>query len=115
MNQQRLSASVRATNHGQLRRPRPTRQFLHHFQRLVDYSDEYQVGARRFDVGEPPNFALMPMFSAALDLLLEWTPETIQSTLSEYTGQLESALRELELITQSVPARAGHFLGFRFP
>ena len=35
------------------------------FSRLVDYRDEYQPGARRFDVGERTNFELTPMAIAA--------------------------------------------------
>ena len=41
------------------------------FARLVDYRDEYQPGARRFDVGERSNFILVPMLNAALDQILE--------------------------------------------
>ena len=36
------------------------------FASLVDYHDAYQPGARRFDVGERSNIALMPMAVAAL-------------------------------------------------
>jgi selenocysteine lyase/cysteine desulfurase len=41
---------------------------------LVRYRDEYQPGARRYDVGEPSNFALMPAAVAALEQILAWTP-----------------------------------------
>jgi selenocysteine lyase/cysteine desulfurase len=37
------------------------------FDRLVDYTDELQPGARRFDVGERTNFVLTPMAIAALE------------------------------------------------
>ena len=40
------------------------------FARLVDYRDEYQPGARRFDVGERTKFELTPMAIAALEQLL---------------------------------------------
>nr|MBA3326531.1 aminotransferase class V-fold PLP-dependent enzyme [Paracoccaceae bacterium] len=37
------------------------------FTRLVDYSAAYAPGARRFDMGEAPNFALLPAACAALE------------------------------------------------
>jgi len=39
------------------------------FAGLVNYRDEMQPGARRFDVGERSNFALMPMAR-------RWHPES---------------------------------------
>ena len=39
------------------------------FKGLVDYRDDYQPGAVRFDVGERSNFILVPMLVAALNLL----------------------------------------------
>ena len=42
------------------------------FARLVDYRDEYQPGARRFDAGARTKFELTPMAIAALEQLLEW-------------------------------------------
>jgi selenocysteine lyase/cysteine desulfurase len=42
------------------------------FRSLVLYRDDYRPGAARYDVGEPSNFALMPMLETALGLVLEW-------------------------------------------
>ena len=36
------------------------------FNRLVDYRDDYQPGARRFDVGQRGNFVSVPMATEAL-------------------------------------------------
>ena len=41
------------------------------FARLVDYRDDYQPGARRFDVGQRTKFELTPMAIAALEQILE--------------------------------------------
>src|SRR5204863_1785595 len=49
------------------------------FGALVDYVDEYQPGAARYDVGEKSNFILLPMLVAALDQVLAWGPAQIQS------------------------------------
>jgi selenocysteine lyase/cysteine desulfurase len=51
------------------------------FAGLVNYSREFQAGARRFDVGERSNFALMPVAEASLKLLSEWTVPRVFETL----------------------------------
>ncbi|HYY39587.1 MAG TPA: aminotransferase class V-fold PLP-dependent enzyme, partial [Xanthobacteraceae bacterium] len=85
------------------------------FAGLVNYSGEFQAGARRFDVGERSNFALMPVAEASLKLLSEWTVPRILQTLRLRTAAIaERAHGEFGI--SSVPAhrRAGHYLGLRF-
>lgn len=84
------------------------------FAGLVNYRDDFQPGARRFDMGETPNFALMPQASAAMRQILDWGVENIQATLSARNETIAAAAREMGI--DSVPAglRAGHFLGLRF-
>ena len=85
------------------------------FAGLVNYSGEFQAGARRFDVGERSNFALMPVAQASLKLLSEWTVPRIFQTLQLRTAAIaERAYGEFGI--SSVPAhrRAGHYLGLRF-
>lgn len=84
------------------------------FARLVDYGHEYQPGARRFDVGESANFALMPMAVAALEQLLEWGVDQIAETLSERTETIADQAASLGLSAGDSSMRAGHFLGLRF-
>jgi selenocysteine lyase/cysteine desulfurase len=84
------------------------------FARLIDYQDRYQPGARRFDVGERSNFALLPVGIAALEQLLRWGQAAIAATLAaRNAGIVERAAR---LGMRAIPAhlRAGHFLGLRF-
>ena len=50
------------------------------FKELVNYRDDYQPGAVRYDVGERSNFALTPMAVAALEQVLDWQPVRIQDT-----------------------------------
>src|SRR5215475_4235625 len=85
------------------------------FAGLVNYKDEYQAGARRFDVGERSNFALMPVAEASLRLIAEWTVPRIQATLALRTNAIAERARA-ELGIGSVPShrRAGHYLGLRF-
>jgi selenocysteine lyase/cysteine desulfurase len=85
------------------------------FARLIDYQDAYQEGARRFDVGERSNFALVPVGSVGLEQLLAWGVERIAATLAAKTAAI--AERAAALGLQAAPAhlRAGHYLGLRFP
>ena len=85
------------------------------FSGLVDYAEEYQPGARRYDMGERANFALLPMVIASLRQLLEWSVDSIQQTLGALTGQIEVEARRLGL--EPVPAgrHADHLLGIRSP
>jgi selenocysteine lyase/cysteine desulfurase len=85
------------------------------FAGLVNYSGEFQAGARRFDVGERSNFALMPVAEASLKLLSEWTVPRIFETLRLRTAAIAGRAHG-EFGIGSVPAhrRAGHYLGLRF-
>src|SRR5215472_12638984 len=85
------------------------------FAGLVNYSREFHPGARRFDVGERSNFALMPVAAASLELLSEWTVPRVLETLRLRTCAIAERARG-EFGISSVPAdrRAGHYLGLRF-
>ncbi len=84
------------------------------FARLVDYRDDFQPGARRFDMGERSNFALMPQAMAALRQILDWGVENIAATLSERNAAIAARAAALGLDSVSPELRAGHFLGLRF-
>jgi selenocysteine lyase/cysteine desulfurase len=85
------------------------------FAGLVNYQHEFQAGARRFDVGERSNFALMPVAEASLKLIAGWTVPRILATLALRTDEIAQRARA-EFGIDSVPAdrRAGHYLGLRF-
>lgn len=85
------------------------------FARLIDYRDEYQPGARRYDMGQAPNFALLPMTCAALEHLLDWGVTAIQATLAAATAVIAERAAPLGLTASDPALRAGHFLGLRFP
>jgi len=85
------------------------------FAGLVNYKDEFQAGARRFDVGERSNFALMPVVEASLRLISEWSVPRIQTTLRLRTDAIaERAHAELGIGSVPSHRRAGHYLGLRF-
>ena len=85
------------------------------FAGLVNYRDEFQKGARRYDVGERSNFALMPMAAAGLQQILEWQVPSIAATLSGMTEQIASRATDLDLSVAPSHLRSGHLLGVRFP
>ena len=85
------------------------------FSRLIDYQDGYQPGARRFDMGERSNFALLPVSIAGLEQLLAWGVERIARTLAHRTAEIAARAAALGLSAAPAHLRAGHFLGLRFP
>ncbi len=85
------------------------------FARLVDYTDEYQPGARRFDVGEYSNFTLVPMAQAALQVVAELDPERIAASVAPLTARIEQGSSELGLAPVPEADRFGHLIGVRFP
>ena len=85
------------------------------FSRLVEYRDGFRSGARRFDMGEPSNFALMPMVSEALRQIRDWTIPAIQRELAEYCAAIVRAVEPLGFRAVAAERRAGHYLGLRHP
>jgi selenocysteine lyase/cysteine desulfurase len=82
---------------------------------LVDYTERYLPGARRFDVGQRTNFGLVPMAIAALDQILGWTVPAISHTLATVTGQLTDRARALGLDVPDPASRGPHMLGLPLP
>ena len=85
------------------------------FRQLVNYGDEYQPGALRYDVGEYSNFALMPMLEAALEQILEWTPAAIQLYCAELTRTPLREAAELGFQIENEEWRGAHIFGLRAP
>jgi len=83
------------------------------FQHLVDYQDAYQPGARRYDVGEVANFALVPGVRASLGLLLAWRPERIQRYCRTLLAPFLDEARSLGFGVDDDPSRAWHIVGIR--
>ena len=85
------------------------------FSRLVDYRENYQKGARRFDMGESSNFILSPIASAALKQLLDWGVENIAATLEAKTDAIADLAKEIGLVVAPKQARAPHLIGVSNP
>lgn len=89
------------------------RRNAHDFRSLSSYEEEFAAGARRFDMGERCNFALLPAAGAAIEQLLGWGVGNIAGTLGAKTAAIEAKLRERGI--EGSPGRAPHFLSVSFP
>lgn len=85
------------------------------FGRLTDYQDQFQPGARRFDVGQRTNFTLTPMATAALTQILDWQIPRIAKTLQTVTDRIERWAQEHELQPASSRDRGPHMLELALP
>jgi selenocysteine lyase/cysteine desulfurase len=81
------------------------------FSQLVDYQDAFQPGARRYDVGERSNFALLPMAAEALRQLIDWEVLNVSETIGTLTDLIEEKARERGIETIPKERRARHLIG----
>ena len=84
------------------------------FRRLMDYDEALEPNARRFDMGERSNFALLPVAGAALEQLLAWGVGNISDTLGALTARIAGRLAERGITSLPASARAPHYLSVRF-
>ncbi len=80
------------------------------FSSLTLYSDGYDSGARRFDMGERSNFALLPAAVRAMKQILEWDIALISETIGGHNRQLASAAAELGFTSPPENLRGPHYL-----
>ncbi|HEX4035453.1 MAG TPA: aminotransferase class V-fold PLP-dependent enzyme [Solirubrobacteraceae bacterium] len=85
------------------------------FAALVDYTDAYRPGARRFDVGARANFGLVPMALAAAEQLLEWTTAATATSLRGVTDRIAEVATSLGYSIGPRDERAPHMLGVGLP
>lgn len=83
------------------------------FSGLVDYQDAFQPGARRYDVGERSNFALLPMANEALRQILDWDVENVSETIGGLTDLIEDRARERGIETVPREKRARQMVGLK--
>lgn len=81
----------------------------------LDQLDDYDTGARRFDMGERSNFITVPMAITALEQLLEWSVPQIEATIAGITEQIIAAVASLGYTAAPREHRASHLFGLRRP
>lgn len=85
------------------------------FSRLVDYRDDFQAGARRYDMGEKSNTPSLMGAIAGIDMLLDWGVVEISETLAVKTTAIAEAAQGIGLTAAPIGVRAPHFLSLGFP
>jgi selenocysteine lyase/cysteine desulfurase len=85
------------------------------FSGLVDYTDQYREGARRFDVGQRTNFGLVPMALAAIEQLLEWGSAEVAADLRIVTDEIGKRAARLGLTVPDSLQHGPHMLGIEVP
>jgi selenocysteine lyase/cysteine desulfurase len=90
-----------------------TRSNSRDFSSLILYSDSYDSGARRFDMGERSNFALLPAAVRAMQQLLEWGIAEISATSGALNRQLAQEVSGLGFSCAPEKLRAPHYLCLR--
>ncbi len=85
------------------------------FSRLSDFTDVYQVGARRYDMSEKSSFSNVAGAVAALQMLDEWGIETVSRKLARTNARIAEILANHGFETTPADRRAPHFQGARLP
>jgi selenocysteine lyase/cysteine desulfurase len=85
------------------------------FAGLVDYKDGYRHGARRFDVGEVSNFALLPPALRAVQLITEWDPARIERHTAPLIDRAAAGATNIGCTPVSPALRSPHLTGLRLP
>jgi selenocysteine lyase/cysteine desulfurase len=85
------------------------------FAELVNYSDTYMAGARRFDVGEKCTATLLPGAIAALEQIRDWTVKGIGESLAAINGRIQERLEALGFGLPPRDQRCPHMFGAKLP
>lgn len=85
------------------------------FASLVNYSDSYMPGARRFDVGEKCTPTILPGAIAALEQIEAWGIERIAATLSTVNSRIAGHLEGLGFSLPEDKYRSPHMFGAVLP
>jgi selenocysteine lyase/cysteine desulfurase len=85
------------------------------FAGLVDYTDAYEPGARRFDMGERSNFIAVAMANAAVEQIAAWGIGNVASSLADVTARIADGADALGWVSSPASQRSPHLIGIRHP
>jgi selenocysteine lyase/cysteine desulfurase len=91
-----------------------TRDNAEDFAGLVNYSDTYMPGARRFDVGEKCTSSL-PGAIAALEQVKAWGVDNIAQSLARINARIGAELGQLGFSVANDAQRSPHMFGAQLP
>ncbi len=81
------------------------------FQYLTRYQSQYRAGARKYEMGEAPDFIKIPMLQEAIQQLLEWSPLEIQRYCRSLISPMLDALEYDGYIVPNRKNMASHLFG----
>lgn len=84
------------------------------FAGLVNYQEEYQPGALRYEVGEHSQFILLPMLLTAVKQIRQWGVDNIQGYCRQLMAPYLDTIRELGYFIEDEKYRGAHLMGIRF-
>lgn len=85
------------------------------FTNLANYTEEYEPGAQRFEVGERSNFILLPMMLEALSVLNRLTPSAVKAYLDNLVEEPIKRLQQAGFIIEEKAFRVSNLFGVRLP
>jgi selenocysteine lyase/cysteine desulfurase len=85
------------------------------FASLVNYSDIYLPGARKFDMGEKCTATILPGAIAALEQIQAWGIENISASLSAMNSRIAVHLERLGFRVPKPAQRCPHMFGAQLP
>ena len=77
------------------------------------YRQEYETGARRFDVGEHANHITLPMLTEGVRQAIAWGSGAIQDYCTTLTGPLVQLLEDERFLVAPASQRIAHIIGIR--
>ncbi len=77
------------------------------------YRQEYETGARRFDVGEHANHITLPMLTEGVRQAIAWGSGAIQDYCTTLTGPLVQLLEDERFSVAPASQRIAHIIGIR--
>ena len=83
------------------------------FANLVNYNDDYQPGALRYEVGEHSNFILVPMLLEAIKVLNSWGVENVKAYCDALVDEPIRKLRDAGYLIEELEYRASNLFGIR--
>jgi len=110
-----LYVSERCRNSRPLEETWLARENAENFAALVNYSDTYMPGARRFDGGEKCTATILPGAVAALEQIKEWGVENISHSLSKINETIVLRLSQLGFFLPKESLRCPHMFGALLP
>lgn len=85
------------------------------FASLIDYSEAYRPGSRRFDFGERTAFVQVAMANAAIDQLNAWGVAAVGVGLAAVTNEICRRAERLGLAAPAGIERGPHMVGLEVP